>query len=136
MEIQRSDDGKFVIPCREWAAVHMGLPITYEYKTKRNAQRAACDPKRNTTTRLCHYAEQLFTRVCVLETTLLSIKLKTDSYDFGSDDVFGTGSDGISANGGDEGASDAACCSGEGDAGAVTGAGVSREAAGTERSSA
>ena len=136
MEIQRSDNGKFVIPCREWAAVHMDLPITYQYKSKRNAQRAACDPKRNTTTRLCHYAEQLFTRVCVLETTLLSIKLKTDSYDFGSDDVFGTGSDGISTNGGDEGASDAACGSGEGDAGAVTGAGVSREAAGTERSSA
>ena len=128
MEIKQ-ENGKFVIPCREWAAVHMELPLTYEYKSKRNAQRAACDPKRNTTTRLCHYAQQLYTRVCVLETTLLSIKQTTDRYDFGSDDVFGAGSDCGSINGGDEGTAESAGCSGEGDAGTVTGSGRSREEA-------
>ena len=132
MEILKSG-GKFVIPCREWAAMHMDMDLTYEYKTKRNAQRAACDPKRNTATRLCHYAQQLYTRVCVLETTLLSIKKKTDSYDFGPDDVFGTGSDGVSSDGGDEGATDSAGGSNEGSSATVTGSGGTREETSEER---
>ena len=87
MEIVQEEDGRFTIPCREWASVHMDLNLTHSYKSKRNAERAALDPKRNQTTRLCHYAEQLYSRVCVLETILLRIKQQTNRYDFGPDAI-------------------------------------------------
>ena len=98
MEIVQEEDGRFTIPCREWASVHMDLNLTHSYKSKRNAERAALDPKRNQTTRLCHYAEQLYSRVCVLETILLRIKQQTNSYDFGPD-ALGVEFDGRSTDG-------------------------------------
>ena len=104
MEIVHGPDGRFTIPCREWASVHMDLNLTYKYKTRRNAERAALDPKRNQTTRLCHYAEQLYSRVCVLETILLRIKQQTNRYDFGPD-VIGPEFDGRSTDGERAGAS-------------------------------
>ena len=104
MEIVQGEDRRFTIPCREWANVHMGLNLTYSYKNKRNAERAALDPTRNQTTRLCHYAEQLYERVCVLETILVRIKQQTNRYDFGPDAV-GSELDGGSANGECAGAS-------------------------------
>jgi hypothetical protein len=109
------DGENFVVPCREWAAIHLGLPITFDYRTKRNAQRAVNDPKRNTMTSLCFYAQSMFTRVCVLETLLGRIKKEALSYDF--DDVsrdFGDGSD----SAGDGGSV------AEGAAGAETGDGI------------
>ena len=72
----------YVIPCREWAAIHLDKDITYEYKSRRNALRAVNDPKRNTLTSLCYYTRSLFTRVCVLETILARIKKEALSYDF------------------------------------------------------
>ena len=89
-----ADGENFVVPCREWAAIHLDLPITYAYRSKRNAERAVNDSKRNTMTSLCYYAQSMFTRVCVLETLLTRIKKEATSYDF--DDVsgdFGDGSD-------------------------------------------
>ncbi len=81
MEIQK-EGGKFTIPCREWVAVHLDLPITYEYGSKRNAQRAATDPRRNTLTRVCDYAQRLFNRVVWLEHNLFQVKKITERYDF------------------------------------------------------
>ena len=81
-----------MISCREWAAVHLGRDIKYSYRTKRSADRAVKDPKRNLVTKLCDYSEKLFTRVCVLETILLRIKKGTELYDF--EDVESAFSDG------------------------------------------
>ena len=118
MEIVEEEDGRFTIPCREWASVHMDLNLAFSYKTRRNAERAALDPKRNQTTRLCHYAEQLYSRVCVLETVLLAIKQQTNRYDFGSDAV-GPEFDGGSADGECAGSSGNDSCSGDADAGSA-----------------
>ena len=103
----------------------MGLNIAYSYANKRNAERAALDPKRNQTTRLCFYAEQLYTRVCILETILLQVKKQTDRYDFESD-VIGSDRDGGSVNGECEGFAGSDSFSGataEGSAGAAGTAG-------------
>ena len=81
MEIQQNGE-LFIVQCREWAAVHLGKDITYAYRNKRNALRAATDPKRNTITTLCYYSMQLFERVAVLESLLLKIKQTTNRYDF------------------------------------------------------
>ena len=118
MEIVQGQDGRFTIPCREWASVHMDLKLTYSYKSRRNAERAALDPKRNQTTRLCHYAEQLYSRVCVLETILLRIKQQTNRYDFGPDAI-GSELDGGPADGECAGASGDDSCFGDADAGSA-----------------
>ena len=89
--IQREGD-RFVISCREWAAMHLERDIKYSYRTKRSAERAVKDVKRNLITKLCDYSQKLFTRVCVLETILLRIKKGTELYDF--DDVESAFSDG------------------------------------------
>ena len=105
MEIIKKD-GQFVVPCREWAAIHLGKDITYSYRSKRNAVRTVEDPKRNTLTSLCFYSERLFTRVCVLETLLGRIAKECDSYDFDvRDSEFGgsvAGDDTVSAGGGED----------------------------------
>jgi hypothetical protein len=104
MEIQQKG-GLFVVPCREWAAVHLGKDITYAYRNKRNALRAATDPKRNTVTTLCYYSQQLFERVAVLETLLLRIKQISGRYDFDEpDDAGSTIGDGGLSNGINSGA--------------------------------
>ena len=103
MEIQKIGK-KWVIPCREWANVHLGMEgLTYEYSSKRNAQRAATDPKRSQTTNLCAYAQAVYERVCLLETLLLGIKQTTNSYDFDEPDA-GSWSDSGDAVSGCEGA--------------------------------
>ena len=118
------DGENFVVPCREWAAIHLGLPITFEYRTKRNAQRAVNDPKRNTMTSLCYYAQSLYTRVCVCEVLLARIKKEAGSYDF--DDVSGDFGD-CSDSAGDGGSV------AEGTAGAATGDGLfGGDSAGTD----
>ena len=85
MEIVQKGN-QYIVPCREWAAVHLGRDIKYSYKSKRNAERCVNDPKRNMVTGLCGYTQKLFTRVCVLETILLGIKQQTEHYDFGDAD--------------------------------------------------
>ena len=92
MSIESVDD-RFVIPCREWAAVHLGLDITYSYKTKRNAVRAVQCPKRNQVTQLCHYMQKLYTRVCHLELILLRVNKEISAYNFDAcDSVIGSDS--------------------------------------------
>ena len=129
MEIQQNGN-LYVVPCREWAAVHLGRDITYEYRSKRNALRAATDPKRNTVTMLCYYAMQLFERVAVLETLLLRIKKTTERYDFDDvesiigngavSDEHDTGSSAVDTESGGRigGSEGAVACSGGGDEGA------------------
>ena len=85
MEIVK-EGNQYVVPCREWAAVHLGRDIKYSYRSKRNAERCVNDPKRNMVTGLCDYTQKLFTRVCVLETILIGIKQQTEHYDFGDAD--------------------------------------------------
>ena len=99
--IQQEGD-RFVISCREWAAMHLGRDIKYSYRTKRSAERAVKDVKRNLITKLCDYSQKLFTRVCVLETILLRIKKGTELYEF--DDVESAFSDGGVSLGFDTGA--------------------------------
>ena len=101
MEIEE-EGSCFVVPCREWAAVHLDRHIRYSYGTKRNALRAANDKKRNLVTTLCYYSQCLYERVAVLETILLRIKKATNSYDF--DDADSVIDDGGSAGGVDTGA--------------------------------
>ena len=91
MSVEKVAD-RFVIPCREWAAVHLGLDITYNYKTKRNAERAVKCPKRNQVTQLCHYMQRLYARVCHLEIILLRVNKEIADYDFNACDST-TGSD-------------------------------------------
>jgi len=118
---------RFVISCREWAAVHLGRDIKYSYRTKRSADRAVKDVKRNLITKLCDYSQKLFTRVCVLETILLRIKKGTELYDF--DDVESAFSDGgvsfginTGTAGDDTGSGGAAAGSGAGASGSDAGA--------------
>ena len=87
----RQEGDRFVIPCREWAAVHLGLDITYSYKTRRNALRAVHAGKRNQVTKLCHYMQRLYARVCALEITLCRAKKEIDSYDFDAADSISCG---------------------------------------------
>ena len=101
MEIEE-EGSCFVVPCREWAAVHLDRHIRYTYGTKRNALRAANDKKRNLVTTLCYYSQCLYERVAVLETILLRIKKATNSYDF--DDAESIIGDGGSTGGVDSGA--------------------------------
>ena len=92
MSIEKVDD-RFVIPCREWAAVHLGLDITYSYKTKRNADRAVHCPKRNQITQLCHYMLRLYTRVCHLELIVLRVNKEISAYNFDAcDSIIGSDS--------------------------------------------
>ena len=109
---------RFVISCREWAAVHLGRDIKYIYRSKRSADRAVKDSKRNLITKLCDYSQKLFTRVCVLETILLRIKKGTELYDF--DDVESAFSDGGVSLGFDRFAAGDDSCSG----GAAEGSGA------------
>ena len=105
MSVEKVDD-RFVIPCREWAAVHLGLDITYSYKTKRNAVRAVQCEKRNQVTQLCHYMQKLYTRVCHLEIILLRVNKEISAYDFDAcDSVIGgdSGTGDKTAAGGGEG---------------------------------
>ena len=77
----------YVIDCREWAAIHLDRPIKYRYTSKRNAERAMHDPKRNTVTVLCHYMRSLYARVCHLETILLRITKEVSHYNFDACDT-------------------------------------------------
>ena len=111
MEVTK-EGSVFVVPCREWMSLHLDRDITFAYQNKRNALRAAQDPKRNLVTTLCYYGQCLYERVAVLETILLRIKKSTNAYDF--DDAGTTISDGGSAGGFDSGPSrsDIDSCSG------------------------
>ena len=91
MSIEKVDD-RFVIPCREWAAVHLGLDITYSYKNKRNATRAVRSGKRNHITQLCHYMQKLYARVCHLEIIMMRISKEVSAYSLDASDSF-VGSD-------------------------------------------
>ena len=102
MEVTK-EGSVFVVPCREWMSLHLDRDITYAYRNKRNALRAAQDPKRNLVTTLCYYGQCLYERVAVLETILLRIKKSTDGYAF--DDAISIVGDGGPAGGFDSGPS-------------------------------
>ena len=91
-------------------SLHLDRHITYSYRNKRNAVRAANDPKRNLVTSLCYYGQCLYERVACLETILLGIKQKTNLYDF--DNVESIELDGGSAGRIDTGAAGSDCESG------------------------
>ena len=117
-----------MISCREWAAVHLGKPIKFQYRTRRSAERALKDPKRNMVSNLCDYAQKLFTRVCVLETILMRIKKGTQLYDFdNADSVGGDGEESIGFDSGfagdDSGSGGSTAGPGEGSAGSDGGDG-------------
>ena len=106
MQVQK-EGSFFVVPCREWMAVHLDRDITFAYRNKRNAVRAANDPKRNLVTSLCFYGQCLYERVAVLETLLLRIKKSTDAYDFDEADagsIIGDGGSIVGEHSGSEGA--------------------------------
>ncbi len=100
MQITQTADG-YEVPCRRWAAEHMGIEMKYAYRTKRNALRATACPKRNQKTRLAHYAKQCYDRVVHLELTILSLLSKLNAYDFSDFDVGEFICDGGSAGGDD-----------------------------------
>ena len=111
MSIQKVDE-RFVIPCREWAAVHLGLDMTYSYKTKRNALRAVQCAKRNHVTQLCHYMQKLYTRVCHLEIILMRVNKEITAYDFDACDSFAGSDSGAgdkATEGGGEGSGEGSC---------------------------
>ena len=105
MLVEHKDD-KWIVSCREWACIHLGLDIRYQYKSKRNAMRAGS----SNLTRVCHYTQKLYARVCHLEIILLNLKKEISHYDFdvadsivGSDVTTGDtgvegGCEGIDAN--------------------------------------
>ncbi len=86
MQITQTADG-YEVPCRRWAAEHMGIEMKYAYRTKRNALRATACPKRNQKTRLAHYAKQCYDRVVHLEIIILSLLSKIKAYDFAEFDA-------------------------------------------------
>ena len=81
MEVVQKGD-YFVIPCREWAAVHLDRDIQYQFRTKGNAWRAIKDDKRNLLTIMCADLMQIYTRLTLAELILFEIIKKVDHYDF------------------------------------------------------
>ena len=104
MSIEQNN-GRFVVPCREWASVHLGLDLPYSYKTKRNAVRAM----QRDSTRLCHYMQRCYARVCALEIILCRAKKELDSYALNVPDTLSCGD----SESGDTGASESGAGAGD-----------------------
>ena len=81
----------WVVPCREWAALHLDIDIRYEFSCRKNAQRAVSLSRRNKITQLCHYMQKLYCRVCACEITMMRAKKELASYDLDvADSVLGS----------------------------------------------
>ena len=76
---------EWLIPCREWASIHMDRPVKSRYRTKGNAIRAVQCPDRNLLTELCHRLEQMYGRLCLVEHTLFKIGRMVKAFDFDQD---------------------------------------------------
>jgi hypothetical protein len=86
MEVRiKQEDGYWVVPCRDFAAVQLGKNIRSRYRTKGNAVRAILNPNYNTITLLCHNLEQLYTRLAYCENLLFKVQTLTK----GQEDVWG-----------------------------------------------
>ena len=81
MQVLRENDS-YVIPCREWAAVHLGRNIKYQFRSKGNAWRAIRDPTRNLLTVMCYELMQVHTRLTLAEYLLMNIKNEVSTYEF------------------------------------------------------
>ena len=98
MQITQNPDG-YEVPCRRWAAEHIGLDLKWQYRTRRNALRATACPLRNQKTRICHYAKQCYDRVVQLELIIMGLLDKLQAYDFSDFNVGESERDGGSAGG-------------------------------------
>ena len=76
---------EWLVPCREWASIHMDRPVTSRYRTKGNAIRAVQCPDRNLMTELCHRLEQMYRRLCFVENSLFKIKYMLQKIDLDLD---------------------------------------------------
>ena len=120
----------YAIPCREWAAMHLGRKITHRYRTKSNALRAVRDPSRNLVTCLCKELLDVYTRLAQCELILFRIYKQAGAYDtsiYVREPVGDAGipdGDDISAGGGNTGSGGSA-------GGAATGDGFTAETAGS-----
>ena len=98
MQITENSEG-FEVPCRRWAAEHIGLNLKWQYRTRRNALRATACPLRNQKTRLCHYAKQCYDKVVQYELIIMSLLDKLQNLEFNEFDVGQSQRDGGSVGG-------------------------------------